>query len=91
MNREDTTVNYDTELHGILDFLFAFGSVESKNAQRDLAIAQFLQLDVAAHYVLFSVIRDRLPHRGKCLFSGEDFAGKRQMILDILHHMPYAE
>ena len=89
MDTEHITMNYDSELHAILDFLFAFGSVKTKEAQRETVIEQFEALDLAANYVLFSIVRDRLPHRAKCLFSGEDFAGKRQIILDVLHAIPY--
>lgn len=90
MNVEHLETNYDAELHYILDFLFAFGTVESKQAQREIAIQKFLDLDIAATYVLFSVVRHRLPQRAKYLFSGEDFAGKRQTILEVMQAIPYS-
>lgn len=90
MDQPQQDQSFDENIAFILEFLFAFSSTEVKQQQRHQAIEHFLKLDIAATYVLFSVIRDRLPNRAKCLFSGEDFQGKRQTVLDVLHTMPYS-
>ncbi len=45
-----------------------------------------MQLDLAAHYFLFSLIEEQLPRRAKLFFVAEDYQGKKDMIVEVMQH-----
>ena len=42
------------------------------------------RLDIASHYLLFSLVKERLPRRAKLLFAAEDYRGKKEMIEEVM-------
>jgi hypothetical protein len=43
-------------------------------------------LDLASHYLLFSLVKERLPRRAKLLFAAEDYQGKKEVIEEVMQH-----
>ena len=59
----------------------------SKNKKSfDRVQALFQQLDLASHYLLFSLVKERLPRRAKLLFAAEDYSGKKEVIEEVMQH-----
>lgn len=87
----DSTINqpeeYDHNIRDILDFLFTYQPPQLKQQHYDVIIQKFLQLDLPANYLLFSLVEKRLPHRAKMLFSGENYQGKRDTLLEVFAHL----
>ena len=77
---------YDEEIDFILRFLFEYAPIQQKRLLIGRAIYQFEQLDLAAQYLLFSLVKERLPHRAKLLFAAEDYLGKKHTILEVMQH-----
>jgi len=41
-------------------------------------------LDLASTYLLFTLIKEKLPKRAKLFFAGESFDGKEEMIYEVI-------
>lgn len=62
-------------------------SLPNKKQQLYIPVSTlFMQLDLASHYFLFSLIEERLPRRAKLLFVAEDYQGKKDTILEVMQH-----
>jgi len=70
----------------ILRFLFEYQPVEQKQQIYRSVYTLFMQLDLAAHYFLFSLIEEQLPRRAKLFFVAEDYQGKKDMIVEVMQH-----
>jgi len=77
---------FDQEIDFILRFLFEYDSPEQKRQSFAQAQALFQQLDLASSYLLFSLVKERLPRRAKLLFASEDYNGKKEVILEVMQH-----
>ena len=77
----------DTDIQSILDFLFNAKSLTPKQQNKVQALNSFNGLDLAATYQLFALIQNYLPKRAKLLFAGEDYLGKKQVVLEVIHSM----
>ncbi|MGX5700837.1 hypothetical protein ACWKWF_14835 [Acinetobacter kookii] len=77
---------FDQEIDFILRFLFEYDSPEQKQQSFAQAQALFQQLDLASHYLLFSLVKERLPRRAKLLFAAEDYSGKKEVIREVMRH-----
>ncbi|TCB70985.1 hypothetical protein E0H88_06665 [Acinetobacter sp. ANC 4216] len=77
---------FDQEIDFILRFLFEYDSPEQKRQSFAQAQALFQQLDLASHYLLFSLVKERLPRRAKLLFAAEDYSGKKEVIMEVMRH-----
>ncbi|MGE4316988.1 hypothetical protein [Acinetobacter sp.] len=77
---------FDQEIDFILRFLFEYDSPEQKQQSFAQAQALFQQLDLASHYLLFSLVKERLPRRAKLLFAAEDYSGKKEVIMEVMRH-----
>lgn len=70
-----------------MQFLFEYAPAELKQKRYPQVLQSFQQLDLSAHYFLFALIQERLPKRAKLLFLGEDYLGKKMLILEVMQHM----
>ena len=77
---------FDEDIDFILRFLFEYESAEQKQKSFDQVQALFQQLDLASHYLLFSLVKERLPRRVKLLFVAEDYSGKKEVIEEVMQH-----
>ena len=77
---------FDQEIDFILRFLFEYDSPEQKQQSFAQAQALFQQLDIASSYLLFSLVKERLPRRAKLLFAAEDYSGKKEVIEEVMQH-----
>ena len=84
-----TQNNDDEKIDAVLRYLFQYEKPELKQAQYVAIVAIFEKIDIAAMYFLFSLICERLPQRAKMLFSGEDYRGKKQVILEVMQNLAY--
>ena len=83
------TDNHDEQIDRILRYLFDHQTTQYKRALFCEAQQQLHDLDIAAQYQLFALVREQLPRRAKLLFSAEDFSGKQQVILEVMQHLAY--
>lgn len=65
-------------------FLFQYQYSKIKAQHYAEILECFNALDMAANYFLFDLIEERLPHRAKMLFAGENYQGKRDTILEVM-------
>ncbi len=86
MYQYQTEQMFDEDIDFILRFLFEYESAEQKQKTFDQAQALFQQLDLASHYLLFSLVKERLPRRAKLLFAAEDYSGKKEVIEEVMQH-----
>ncbi|WP_313036359.1 hypothetical protein [Acinetobacter sp.] len=77
---------FDQEIDFILRFLFEYDTPEQKQESFNQAYALLQRLDLALHYLLFSLVKERLPRRAKLLFSAEDYKGKKEVIEEVMQH-----
>lgn len=77
---------FDQEIDFILRFLFEYDTPEQKQKSFKQAYTLLQQLDLASHYLLFSLVKERLPRRAKLLFAAEDYKGKKKVIEEVMHH-----
>jgi hypothetical protein len=82
--------NEDDKIDAVLGYLFQYEKPALKQIQYERIMAIFEQIDIAAMYFLFSLICERLPGRAKMLFSGEDYEGKKQVILEVMQNLAYS-
>lgn len=75
---------FDQEIDFILRFLFEYDTPEQKQESFEQAYALLQQLDIASHYLLFSLVKECLPRRAKLLFAAEDYKGKKEMIEEVM-------
>ena len=90
MQKQDKALdqlNFEQQIQNILDFLFQYESSQLKIQQYPMVVAQFEALDLAACYVLFSRVEQKLPQRARLLFSGENYQGKRETLLEVFTHI----
>lgn len=86
MYQYQTEQMFDEDIDFILRFLFEYESAERKQKSLDHVQALFQQLDLASHYLLFSLVKERLPRRAKLLFAAEDYSGKKEVIEGVMQH-----
>ncbi|MGV2947851.1 hypothetical protein [Acinetobacter sp. AGC35] len=86
MYRYPTEDIFDEQIDCILRFLFEYQPVEQKQQLYGSVYTLFMQLDLAAHYFLFSLIEEQLPRRAKLFFVAEDYQGKKDMIVEVMQH-----
>ena len=86
MYHYQTEQMFDEDIDFILRFLFEYDVSEQKRKSFHYACALFQQLDLASHYLLFSLVKERLPHRAKLLFAAEDYNGKKEVIQEVMQH-----
>ncbi|WP_407306124.1 hypothetical protein [Acinetobacter sp.] len=86
MYRYRTEDTFDEQIDFILRFLFEYQPVEQKRQLYIPVYTLFMQLDLAAHYFLFSLIEERLPRRAKLFFVAEDYQGKKEMIVEVMQY-----
>ncbi len=86
MYQYQTQEIFDQEIDIILRFLFEYDTPERKQESFKQAYALLQQLDLASHYLLFSMVKERLPHRAKLLFAAEDYKGKKEVIEEVMQH-----
>ncbi|MFV5503569.1 hypothetical protein VXP95_12265 [Acinetobacter sp. 226] len=86
MYHYQTEQMFDEDVDFILRFLFEYDVSEQKRKSFHYACALFQQLDLASHYLLFSLVKERLPHRAKLLFAAEDYNGKKEVIQEVMQH-----
>ena len=79
----DTQAMQDENINLILNFLFQFH--QTKNISLNQVIQIFESLDIASTYLLFSYIHDYLPRKAKLQFAGENYQGKKQMIIEVMY------
>jgi len=84
--RYQTQDTFDDEIDFILRFLFEYATPEQKLQSFQCAYNIFQQLDLAAHYLLFALVKERLPRRAKLLFAAEDYTGKKEVIIEVMQH-----
>lgn len=84
--RYQTEQMFDEDIDFILRFLFEYESAERKQKSLDQVQALFQQLDLASHYLLFSLVKERLPRRAKLLFAAEDYSCKKEVIEEVMQH-----
>lgn len=77
---------FDEDIDFILRFLFEYESAERKQKSFDQVQPLFQQLDLASHYLLFSLVKERLPRRAKLLFAAEDYSGKKEVIEEVMQY-----
>lgn len=77
---------FDQEIDFILRFLFEYDTPEQKQKSFKQAYTLLQQLDLASHYLLFSLVKEQLPRRAKLLFAAEDYKGKKEVIEEVMHH-----
>lgn len=82
--RYQTEQMFDEDIDFILRFLFEYESAERKQKSLDQVQALFQQLDLASHYLLFSLVKERLPRRAKLLFAAEDYSDKKEVIEEVM-------
>jgi len=68
---------FDEDIDFILRFLFEYESAEQKQKSFDQVQALFQQLDLASYYLLFSLVKERLPRRAKLLGCVDTFSLKK--------------
>ena len=81
-----TEQQQDEQIDFILRFLFEYAPITTKQSLYQQAQHTFAELDLASHYLLFSLVKERLPRRAKLLFAAEDYSGKQQTILEVMRH-----
>lgn len=81
----DTHQWFDAEIDNIMKYLFVYRCPQVKQQQYESVVETFTHLDLATTYVLFDLIQERLPRRAKLLFAGEDFQGKKETVLEVMH------
>ncbi len=86
MYQYQTQDNFDQEIDFILRFLFEYDTPEQKQGSFNQAYAFLQRLDLASHYLLFSLVKERLPRRAKLLFAAEDYQGKKEVIEEVMQH-----
>ncbi|MFV5509489.1 hypothetical protein VXQ11_14350 [Acinetobacter sp. 197] len=86
MYHYQTEQMFDEDVDFILRFLFEYDVSEQKRKSFHYAYALFQQLDLASHYLLFSLVKERLPHRAKLLFAAEDYNGKKEVIQEVMQY-----
>ena len=86
MYQYQTEQMFDEDIDFILRFLFEYDVSEQKRKSFHYACVLFQQLDLASHYLLFSLVKERLPHRAKLLFAAEDYNGKKEVIQEVMQH-----
>jgi len=86
MYQYQTQDNFDQEIDFILRFLFEYDTPEQKQGSFNEAYAFLQRLDIASHYLLFSLVKERLPRRAKLLFAAEDYQGKKEVIEEVMQH-----
>lgn len=86
MYQYQTEQMFDEDIDFILRFLFEYESAERKQKSLDQVQALFQQLDLASHYLLFSLVKERLPRRAKLLFAAEDYSGKKEVIEEVMQY-----
>ncbi|RZJ20960.1 MULTISPECIES: hypothetical protein [unclassified Acinetobacter] len=86
MYQYQTQDNFDQEIDFILRFLFEYDTPEQKQGSFNQAYAFLQRLDIASHYLLFSLVKERLPRRAKLLFAAEDYQGKKEVIEEVMQH-----
>ena len=86
MYQYQTEQMFDEDIDFILRFLFEYESAEQKQKSFDQAQTLFQQLDLASHYLLFSLVKERLPRRAKLLFAAEDYNGKKEVIEEVMQY-----
>lgn len=79
-------IDYDSKINDIMIFLFEYQCSKIKSQKYPCVLQKFNQLDIAATYFLFDLIEERLPHRAKLLFAGENYQGKRDSVLEVMAH-----
>ena len=82
---------FDHSIDQIMIYLFQYQCAKIKAQHYDEIVNCFHNLDLAAHYFLFDLIEERLPHRAKMLFSGENYQGKKETILEVMAHIGQTE
>ena len=87
MYRYNTEDHYDEEIDFILRYLFQYAEPKSKQALYPKVNDLMQSLDLAAGYLLFSLVGEHLPHRARCFFAAEDYAGKKAMICEVIEHI----
>lgn len=78
---------HDQHIQSILTFLFDYTHPALKQHQYQDVMWHFQQLDIPAFYLLFALVQERLPKRAKMLFMAEDYAGKQQILLEVMGHL----
>lgn len=86
MYQYQTEQMFDEDIDFILRFLFEYESAERKQKSFDQVQPLFQQLDLASHYLLFSLVKERLPRRAKLLFAAEDYSGKKEVIEEVMQY-----
>lgn len=81
-----TEQQQDEQIDFILRFLFEYAPLTTKQANYAVAAQYFSELDLASSYLLFSLVKERLPRRAKLLFAAEDYIGKQATILEVMRH-----
>ncbi|QKW81647.1 MULTISPECIES: hypothetical protein [Acinetobacter] len=77
MYQYQTEQMFDEDIDFILRFLFEYESAEQKQKSFDQVQALFQQLDLASYYLLFSLVKERLPRRAKLLGCVDTFSLKK--------------
>ena len=78
---------FDHKVDLILQFLFLQESTVQKQQYHQQVQHYLHELDLAASYFLFDLIQERLPHRAKVLFAGENYQGKKETIREVMDHL----
>ncbi|QIO06364.1 hypothetical protein [Acinetobacter shaoyimingii] len=78
---------YDHSIDQIMVYLFKYQCSTIKAQLYAETLERFNALDMAANYFLFDLIEERLPHRAKMFFAGENYRGKRETILEVMAHI----
>ena len=80
-------LNSNESIQNILNYLFQYQHTNQKKQDYPSIYAQFEHLDMAAQYVLFSLIEKQLPRRARLLFVGETYQGKQEAVYEVLAHV----
>ena len=75
---------YDDKINFILNVLFNTTSRSFPAITIKRALSYLNELDIAATYLLFSLVCEHLPYRAKMVFAGEDYQGKRQTLIEVM-------
>lgn len=78
---------FDHKVDLIMQFLFLQESTAQKLQYHAQVLNYIQELDLAASYFLFDLIQERLPHRAKVLFAGENYEGKKETVLEVMDHL----
>lgn len=79
--------DHQQQINEIMQYLFVYQSSLDKKVQYHQMLSTLENLDLIAHYALFSLVDRQLPHRARMLFAGETYQGKLEFLREVFAHV----